>query len=94
MEGTVEFVDWSRDCFNAEWPTEEEKADAQHSEYGHKLLKERHGRIVFSGTESESEGGKMEGAIMSGLRACNEAYEVCLGPRDLSMDAAGNSYRK
>ncbi|GMH64823.1 hypothetical protein TrST_g1232 [Triparma strigata] len=88
--GRLDYIDWSRDMFNVDRP---EEGARQHREYGHALLKQVHARrIVFAGTETESESGHMEGAIISGRRAANEAYQIMLGRRQSNKDSLGNQY--
>ncbi|GMH75171.1 hypothetical protein TL16_g06673 [Triparma laevis f. inornata] len=89
-EGRLDYVDWSRSLYNCD---RFEEGTRQHREYGHLLLKQAHARrIIFGGTETENESGHMEGAIISGKRAANEAYQIMLGRRQSNKDALGNQY--
>ena len=89
-KGRLEFRDWSRGIFNVGRPSEDLK---QHRDYGHALLKQPHARrVIFGGTETENSSGHMEGAIISGKRAANEAYQVMLGRRQSNRDTLGNEY--
>jgi monoamine oxidase len=94
-EGRVEFKDWSNENYNAPWPTDNDDLRAMHLEYGHSLLKMPHmDRVVFSGTETENQNGHIEGAIISGRRAANEAYSVLMSEQKKGMAADGVVYRK
>jgi monoamine oxidase len=91
---SYEWADWSRENINAV-RAEEEAGEQLHLEYGHQLLRAQHmDRIVFAGTETEAENGHMEGALLSGKRAANEAHAILMRGQMKNMDAQGNVYRK